>query len=86
MSGSIAFVGLLGGTRASVETFAFVEKNVRLHGIFTGSREMFEAMNREIARHRLAPVIDRVFGFDEVPAALRHLQAGSHFGKVCIQL
>lgn len=86
MSGSIAFVGLLGGTRASVETFAFVEKNVRLHGIFTGSREMFEEMNGVVARHRLHPVVDRVFGFDEVPAALRHLEAGSHFGKVCVQL
>jgi NADPH:quinone reductase-like Zn-dependent oxidoreductase len=86
MSGAIAFVGLLGGTRASVETFAFVEKNVRLHGIFTGSREMFQAMNGEIERHRLAPVIDRVFTFDQVPEALRHLQAGSHFGKICIEL
>lgn len=86
MSGSISVVGLLGGTRAQIETFGFVEKNVRLNGIYIGSREMFEEMNQAISEHRLEPVVDRVFGFDEAPAALRYLETGSHFGKVCIRL
>lgn len=86
MSGSIAMVGLLGGTRANVETFGFVEKNVRLHGIFVGSREMFEEMNQVVTRHEIRPVIDRVFDFGDVPAALRHLEAGAHFGKVSVRL
>jgi NADPH:quinone reductase-like Zn-dependent oxidoreductase len=46
----------------------------------------WHAVTREVARHGRVLVIDRVFGFDEVPAALRHLEAGSHFGKVCVQL
>jgi NADPH:quinone reductase-like Zn-dependent oxidoreductase len=86
MSGTISVIGLLGGTSARIETFGFVEKNVRLNGILVGSREMFEAMNQAIAEHKLKPVIDRVFGFDDVPAALRYLEAGAHFGKVCIRL
>lgn len=86
MSGSISVVGLLGGTSAKIETFGFVEKNVRLNGIYIGSREMFEEMNQAIAEHRLKPVVDRVFGFDEARAALRYLETGSHFGKVCIRL
>jgi hypothetical protein len=28
--------------------------------------QMFEAMNRAIAANRIKPVIDKVFGFDEV--------------------
>lgn len=86
MSGTISVVGLLGGTSAQIETFGFVEKNVRLNGILVGSREMFEAMNQAVTEHRLKPVIDCVFGFDQVPAALRYLEAGAHFGKVCVRM
>jgi NADPH:quinone reductase-like Zn-dependent oxidoreductase len=86
MGGSISVVGLLGGTDARMDTFGFVEKNVRLHGIYIGSREMFEEMNQAVAAHRLKPVVDRVFAFDEVQDALRCLEAGSHFGKVCLRL
>jgi NADPH:quinone reductase-like Zn-dependent oxidoreductase len=38
------------------------------------------------ALHQIKPVIDRVFPFAEAPAAYRHLQSGSHFGKVVIQV
>lgn len=86
LSGSISVVGLLGGTSARIETFAFVEKGVRLHGIMIGSREMFEEMNQAIAEHALKPVVDRVFGFEEVREALRYLEAGAHFGKVCVRV
>ena len=86
MGGSVAFVGQMGGMGGEVDTFAFVEKNVRLHGVFVGSREMFEAMNRAVEAHRLRPVVDRVFGFAEVPEALRYLKAGAHFGKVCVRM
>jgi NADPH:quinone reductase-like Zn-dependent oxidoreductase len=44
----------------------------------------FEAMVRGIARHRLRPQVDRVFGFDEVPEA-RPLRGAAHFGKMCIR-
>ena len=57
-----------------------------MQGIFVGSTQMFEAMNRAIAVHKLKPVIDRVFPFDEVPAALRHMEAGAHFGKIVIRV
>jgi NADPH:quinone reductase-like Zn-dependent oxidoreductase len=61
-------------------------KSVRVQGIYVGSREMFEAMNRAIALHQLRPVVDRVFPFAEAPEALRYLESGAHFGKVCIRL
>jgi NADPH:quinone reductase-like Zn-dependent oxidoreductase len=57
---------------------------IRVQGIFVGSREIFAAMNTAIALHRLHPVIDRTFGFEEFPEALRWMNAGSHFGKIVI--
>ena len=61
-----------------------MRRNVTLRGIFVGSREMFEAMNRAITQARLRPVIDKVFPFDRAPDAYRHLQGAAHVGKVVI--
>ena len=47
---------------------------------------MFEALNRAIDAHRLEPVIDRVFPFDQARQAYAHLESGSHFGKVVIRV
>ena len=59
---------------------------VIVRGIFVGSRQMFEAMNRAIAVHQLRPVIDRVFAFDEAREALHHLKRAGHVGKVVIRI
>ena len=61
-------------------------KNVRMQGIFVGSREMFEAMNRAIATHSMRPVVDRVFPFDQAREAMHYMESGAHFGKVCIKV
>ena len=57
-----------------------------VRGVYVGSRELFEAMNRAIRFHRIRPVIDRVFGFEQSKDAYRHLQSGSHVGKVVIRV
>ncbi|HEV2860930.1 MAG TPA: NAD(P)-dependent alcohol dehydrogenase [Pyrinomonadaceae bacterium] len=85
LSGTISFIGLLAGMSAPINTFQFVAKNVRLHGIETGSREMFEEMNGFVEAHGLRPVIDRTFGFDEARAAFARLESGKHFGKVVVE-
>jgi NADPH:quinone reductase-like Zn-dependent oxidoreductase len=41
-------------------------------------------MNGFIDAHGIRPVIDRAFGFEELPAALRHMQSAAHFGKIAI--
>ncbi|MCX8004388.1 MAG: zinc-binding dehydrogenase, partial [Burkholderiaceae bacterium] len=62
-----------------------VTRQVRLQGITVGHRDGFEAMLRAIEQHRLRPVIDRVFAFEELRAALDYLRSGAHFGKICIR-
>jgi NADPH:quinone reductase-like Zn-dependent oxidoreductase len=47
---------------------------------------MFEAMNQAIAANRIKPVIDKVFGFDEVKAAYQHMASGRQFGKIVIRV
>lgn len=41
-------------------------------------------MNKAIALHRLKPVVDRVFGFEDASKALTYLESGKHFGKVVV--
>jgi NADPH:quinone reductase-like Zn-dependent oxidoreductase len=59
-------------------------KSLHVHGIFVGSREMFEEMNRAIAADGLLPVIDKTFPFEKGREALEYLATGSHFGKIVI--
>ena len=59
-------------------------KNASLDGICVGSVEHFEHLNRFLATHRIQPVIDKTFGFDDAPAAYQHMASATHFGKVVI--
>ena len=83
--GHIALIGVLSGGGEVDPRFIFL-KQVRIQGIYVGARQMFEDMNRALASSRIHPVIDRVFPFDEAPAAYAYLESGAHFGKVCISL
>ncbi len=83
--GHIALIGILSGT-GTVNPLPILMRAVMVRGIFVGSRQMFEDMNRAIELHQLRPIIDRVFDFAEAGAALRHLETGSHFGKVVIRV
>ena len=47
---------------------------------------MFEAMNRAIELHKIVPVIDRVFGFEQAKDVYRHLESQKHVGKVAIRV
>ncbi|HEY5997378.1 MAG TPA: NAD(P)-dependent alcohol dehydrogenase [Candidatus Deferrimicrobiaceae bacterium] len=84
--GHVSLIGVLAGGAGEVNPLPAVMKGVRIQGIFVGSREMFEEMNRAIALHAMRPVIDRVFPFGEAPEAFRHMQSGAHFGKVVIAI
>ena len=84
-AGHIALIGVLSGY-GQVNPLPILMKGVRVTGIYVGSREMFDAMNRAIALSQLRPVVDRVFRFGEAVEAFRHLESGAHFGKVVIRV
>ena len=44
------------------------------------------ARGRFMATHRIHPVIDKTFAFDDTPAAYARLKSASHFGKLVIEL
>ena len=85
MGGHIAVIGVLAND-GGFNPVGVPMKATRLQGIFVGSREMFEEMNTFISKQMTKPVIDKVFGFDEIKDALKYMESGSHFGKIVIKL
>jgi NADPH:quinone reductase-like Zn-dependent oxidoreductase len=82
----IALIGGLGGFGGEVPAMALMGGNATVSGIYVGSRENFEAMTAFIAQHRMKPVIDKVFDFEDAEAAYQLMEKGNFFGKIVIRL
>ena len=83
--GHIALIGILAGT-GTVNPISILMRAIRVRGIYVGSRWMFEEMNRAFELHRVKPVVDYTFPFEDFPRALQYLESAGHFGKVVVRL
>jgi NADPH:quinone reductase-like Zn-dependent oxidoreductase len=87
IGGTIAFIGVLAGKpEAELRLPLMVMQQQRLQGVTVGSVEDLQAMCDAIAINKLKPIIDRTFGFDQIPAAFAHMASGAHFGKIAITI
>lgn len=84
--GMIAMIGVLSGVETRVSLVRLLMSAIRVQGVLVGHRDGLERMGKAFEAQRLEPIVDRVFGFDEAPAALRYLASGKHFGKVGIRI
>lgn len=84
--GHVALIGGLSGFGSDVPTSALMHANATASGIYVGSRANFEAVSAFLERHRIRPVIDRVYTLDDALAAYQRVDAGQHLGKVVVQL
>jgi len=83
--GTLAMIGVLsGGSMAAASLGSIVTRQVRLQGVTVGHRDGLQAMMRVLEQHKIKPVVDRVFAFDELKDALAYLKTGAQFGKICI--
>jgi NADPH:quinone reductase-like Zn-dependent oxidoreductase len=87
IGGTIAFIGVLAGP-ATTDTRLplMVMQQQRLQGVTVGSVEDLQALCDGISLHRVKPVIDKVFAFDQVKDAFAHMASGAHFGKIAIAI
>jgi NADPH:quinone reductase-like Zn-dependent oxidoreductase len=84
--GHIALIGGLSGYGSDVPTDSIMWINATVSGVYVGSREDFEAMNAFISEHRIRPLIDRQFDFEEAQEAFDYMRTGSFMGKIVIRL
>ena len=92
--GRIVNVGRLGGTRGEFNFDLHAARRIQYIGVTFRTRSIEEV--REINRKMIADLwpaveagklalpIDRVFPLTEAPAALAHMQANQHFGKIVL--
>ena len=84
--GKIVQIGVLTGFGPKPDLARLQWENADIIGVTVGSVEHFTAMNRFLAQNAIRPVVDRVYGFDEVPEAFARLRASLHFGKIVVKL
>lgn len=95
--GRLAIVGYVDGVmKAELDLEATHGKRLEIFGISNAPlspamrAEATKGFDRDvlpaIADGRIVPVIDRVFAFDDLPAAKAYVEAGTQIGKVVIRL
>ncbi len=84
--GHIAIIGILSGAAEELMILNFIRTQAVVQGVWVGSREDFQAMNRAMRLHHIHPVVDSVFPMMDAVTALRHMESGQHFGKICIEI
>ncbi len=82
--GTLSMIGILSGSAIATSLGLIITRQVRLQGVTVGHRDAFESMLRAMEQHRIHPVIDRVFGFEQLKESFTYLKSGAQFGKICI--
>ena len=86
LGGMITLIGMVSGSKAELNLPILSMSSLRLHGIAVGSRQHLQEVLAACATHRIEPVIDLVVPLAQLPEAIRHVQSGAQFGKVCIEI
>lgn len=83
-SALIAVIGILSGTEQPINLLPVLMNTLRVQGVYVGSTTMLHELATFLHRHGIHPIVDRTFSFQNAQDAFRHLESGSHFGKVVI--
>jgi NADPH:quinone reductase len=95
--GRLATVSSMDGvTRSEIDLEALHAKRLELFGVsnrFTSSaqraqtvRDFIRDLLPAFADGRIAPVIDRIFAFDELPAARNYMESNAQVGKIVVRV
>jgi len=84
--GHVALIGGLSSFGGDIPAPSLMGRNITASGIYVGSRADFEALNAFLEKHPIKPVIDKVFAYEDAPAAYTYMDSGALFGKVVIKL
>jgi NADPH:quinone reductase-like Zn-dependent oxidoreductase len=85
MHGHIALVGVLTGFSGEIPTALFAITQLKMNGIYVGSRADQLAMIRDFENRGIKPVIDSRFPLAAMADAFRHQASQKHFGKIVVE-
>lgn len=89
--GLISIVGFLASSpqdQIPDLTLTALSKSLVIRGVTGGSKQQLEEAIRFMSARRLELPVDKIFAFerDDIIAALKYIESGSHIGKVCIMV
>jgi NADPH:quinone reductase-like Zn-dependent oxidoreductase len=85
-AGKVVLIGVLAGPTGDANPLGLMIKSGSMHGIFVGSRRMFEDMNAAIEINQIRPIIEKVFPFEQAADAYRLQLSGQFMGKIVIKV
>jgi NADPH:quinone reductase-like Zn-dependent oxidoreductase len=83
--GQVSMVGALATGDAGMDFMTMFLSQARFQPIATGSRRDLEDLCRVVEQHRIRPVIDSVYSFDDAKAGWSHYADRKVTGKVVIR-
>jgi zinc-binding alcohol dehydrogenase/oxidoreductase len=84
--GRIIFYGGTQGPITSLNPQKIFWKQLSILGTTMGTPEEFEAMVKLFETHKIQPVIDEVFAFEDAERAIRKMDDNSQFGKIVLNI
>ncbi|MDB5860325.1 MAG: NAD(P)-dependent alcohol dehydrogenase [Ramlibacter sp.] len=86
MGGMIAMIGMVSGTSAELNLPLVAMGSLRIHGIAVGNRQHLQQVLAACDTSKIAPVIDHVVPLADLAEAVRYVESGKQFGKVCVEI
>ena len=83
--GQVSIVGALAGMAGGLDFMTMFLSQATYQPIATGSRRDLEDLCSVLEQHKIQPVIDSVFSFEDVKAGLNHYAGRKVTGKVVIR-
>jgi NADPH:quinone reductase-like Zn-dependent oxidoreductase len=84
--GFVGLVGLMTGTKLSVDLIPMITNYIRLQAYSVGNAQQLSDLVNAIEKNNIKPVLDNVFPVGKVQEAFHRFKSGQAFGKVVITL
>jgi NADPH:quinone reductase-like Zn-dependent oxidoreductase len=84
--GFVGLVGLLTGTKLTIDMIPLITNYIRLQAYSVGNAQQLNDLVNAIEKNNTRPVIDSVFPFEKVQDAFNKFKSGEAFGKVVVTL
>lgn len=84
VGGQVSIVGAVAGLQGTVEFMSMFMSHACYQCVALGSRQDLEDLVRFMAEHKIRPVIDSRFTFDDAKLAFERLMTRNIFGKVVV--
>jgi D-arabinose 1-dehydrogenase-like Zn-dependent alcohol dehydrogenase len=84
--GKIAFFGATHGNPSAFPLAKVFWKQLSILGSTMGSEADFQTFISFVNQHRIVPVVDQVFPFQDIQKAFNRMESGSQTGKIVIKI